>query len=56
MEFIFAKPTECNLHLVREFYANCELEARSHIVKVWDTNVTLAPLLLNELLRTTLLC
>uniref|UniRef100_M1DHJ7 Uncharacterized protein n=1 Tax=Solanum tuberosum TaxID=4113 RepID=M1DHJ7_SOLTU len=31
-EFIFAKPKECNLHIVREFYANWAPEARFHYV------------------------
>uniref|UniRef100_M1D8U0 Uncharacterized protein n=1 Tax=Solanum tuberosum TaxID=4113 RepID=M1D8U0_SOLTU len=34
MEFIFAEPEECNLHMVREFYANWAPEARSHYVTV----------------------
>ncbi|KAG5571568.1 hypothetical protein H5410_061334 [Solanum commersonii] len=39
MEFIFAESEECNLHMVREFYANWAPEARSHYVMVRGRNV-----------------
>ncbi|KAG5577163.1 hypothetical protein H5410_057297 [Solanum commersonii] len=43
MEFIFADPKECNLHMVWEFYANWEPEARSHYVTVRGRNVPITP-------------
>lgn len=34
MNFIFHQPTECNLHLVREFYANWDPSHPEHLLKV----------------------
>uniref|UniRef100_M1DMX9 Uncharacterized protein n=1 Tax=Solanum tuberosum TaxID=4113 RepID=M1DMX9_SOLTU len=42
MEFIFAEPGECNLHVVREFYAWAP-DARSHFMTVWGVNVLITP-------------
>ncbi|KAG5581535.1 hypothetical protein H5410_052162 [Solanum commersonii] len=52
MEFIFAEPAECNLHMVREFYANWAPEARSHYVTVRDRNVPITPTGINDILGT----
>ncbi|PHT83989.1 hypothetical protein T459_12432 [Capsicum annuum] len=34
MNLIFHQPTECNLHLVREFYANWDPSHSEHLLKV----------------------
>uniref|UniRef100_M1D859 Putative plant transposon protein domain-containing protein n=1 Tax=Solanum tuberosum TaxID=4113 RepID=M1D859_SOLTU len=52
MEFIFAEPKECNLHMVREFYVNLALEARSHFVTVRGVNVPITPAGINDILDT----
>ncbi|KAG5631479.1 hypothetical protein H5410_003196 [Solanum commersonii] len=52
MELIFDEPTECNLHVVREFYANSVTESRSHFVKVQGIDVTLTPAFLNDIVGT----
>ncbi|KAH0636011.1 hypothetical protein KY285_035712 [Solanum tuberosum] len=50
MDFIFAEPKDCNLHMVREFYANWEPEARSHYVTVQGRNVLITPSSINDIL------
>ncbi|KAG5596044.1 hypothetical protein H5410_037276 [Solanum commersonii] len=49
MKFIFNEPIECNLHMIREFYANWATEFRSHFVKVQGVDVTLTPAILNNI-------
>ncbi|KAH0655763.1 hypothetical protein KY285_030645 [Solanum tuberosum] len=52
MEFIFADPKECNLHMVWEFYANWAPEARSHYVTVRGRNVPITPTCINDIIGT----
>ncbi|KAG5605372.1 hypothetical protein H5410_026864 [Solanum commersonii] len=52
MEFIFAKQGECNLHMVREFYTNWALDARSHFVTMWGVDVSLTPAVINDIVGT----
>ncbi|KAG5581284.1 hypothetical protein H5410_051911 [Solanum commersonii] len=52
MEFLFVDPAECNLHMVREFYANWALKARSHYVMVQGRNVPITPISINDILGT----
>ncbi|KAG5616546.1 hypothetical protein H5410_016370 [Solanum commersonii] len=52
MEVVFADPDECNLHMVREFYANWAPEARSNYVTVRGKNVPITPTGINEILGT----
>ncbi|KAH0781965.1 hypothetical protein KY290_001563 [Solanum tuberosum] len=52
MEFIFAEPEECNLHMVWEFYANWAPEARSHYMTVRGRNVPITPTSINDILGT----
>ncbi|KAH0725944.1 hypothetical protein KY284_001809 [Solanum tuberosum] len=52
MEFIFADPDECNLHMVWEFYANWAPEVRSHYVTVRGKNVPITPTGINDILGT----
>uniref|UniRef100_M1DNK7 Putative plant transposon protein domain-containing protein n=1 Tax=Solanum tuberosum TaxID=4113 RepID=M1DNK7_SOLTU len=52
MEFIFAEPNECNLHMVQEFYSNWVTDSRSHFVKVRGIDVTLTPALINDIVGT----
>uniref|UniRef100_M1DJT1 Putative plant transposon protein domain-containing protein n=1 Tax=Solanum tuberosum TaxID=4113 RepID=M1DJT1_SOLTU len=52
MEFIFAEPEECNLHMVWEFYANWAPEAKSHYVTVRGRNVPITPTCINDILGT----
>ncbi|KAH0716674.1 hypothetical protein KY290_012936 [Solanum tuberosum] len=52
MEFIFVELSECNLHMVREFYANWATESRSYYVKVRGVDVTLTPTILIDIVGT----
>ncbi|KAH0722863.1 hypothetical protein KY290_005520 [Solanum tuberosum] len=52
MEFIFAEPGKCNLHLVREFYANWASDARSHFVTVQGLDVPFTPTIINDIVGT----
>lgn len=52
MKFIFAERGECNLHMVREFYASWVPDTRSHFVTVRGVNVTITPAVLNDIVRT----
>lgn len=52
MKFIFAERGECNLHMVREFYASWAPDTRSHFVTVRGVNVTITPAVLNDIVRT----
>ncbi|KAH0686462.1 hypothetical protein KY284_017015 [Solanum tuberosum] len=52
MEFIFADPDECNLHMVRKFYSNWTPEAQSHYVTVHGKNVPITPTYINDILGT----
>ncbi|KAG5575871.1 hypothetical protein H5410_056005, partial [Solanum commersonii] len=52
MEFIFAEGRECNLQMVREFYANWEPDARSHFMTVRGVIVTITPAVLNDIMGT----
>ncbi|KAG5576268.1 hypothetical protein H5410_056402 [Solanum commersonii] len=53
MDFIFAELEECNLHMVRVFYANWAPEARSHFVTVRGFNVPITPSSINDILDIT---
>ncbi|KAG5570504.1 hypothetical protein H5410_060270 [Solanum commersonii] len=50
IKFIFAEPEKCNLHMVREFYANWAPKARSHYVTVIGRNVSITPTCINDIL------
>ncbi|KAK4706687.1 hypothetical protein R3W88_033753 [Solanum pinnatisectum] len=50
MKYIFAEPAKCNLHMVREFYANWAPEAKSHYVTVRGRNVPITPTYINDIL------
>ncbi|KAH0669439.1 hypothetical protein KY285_025463 [Solanum tuberosum] len=52
MEFVIAEPEGCNLHMVREFYANWAPEARSHYVTVRGRNVPITPTGITDILCT----
>jgi len=52
MGFIFQDPSECNISVVREFYANWKPDARSHFVTVRGVEVQLTPSVINQLLGT----
>uniref|UniRef100_M1D8X4 Putative plant transposon protein domain-containing protein n=1 Tax=Solanum tuberosum TaxID=4113 RepID=M1D8X4_SOLTU len=52
MGFIFQDPSECNISVVREFYANWKPDARSHFVTVRGVEVQLTPSTINQLLGT----
>ncbi|KAH0715230.1 hypothetical protein KY284_008135 [Solanum tuberosum] len=52
MGFIFQDPSECNVSVVWEFYANWKPDARSHFVTVRGVEVPLTPVALNQLLGT----
>uniref|UniRef100_M1DH54 Putative plant transposon protein domain-containing protein n=1 Tax=Solanum tuberosum TaxID=4113 RepID=M1DH54_SOLTU len=52
MEFIYAELGECNLHMVREFYANWAPNARSQFVTVRGVNVPITPAGINDILGT----
>ncbi|KAG5605048.1 hypothetical protein H5410_026540 [Solanum commersonii] len=52
MEFIFAEPAECNLHMVWEFYANWAPKARSHYVTMRGRNMSITPTATNDILGT----
>ncbi|KAH0758158.1 hypothetical protein KY290_021651 [Solanum tuberosum] len=47
-----ADPTECNVSMVQEFYANWKPDARSHFVTVCGVEVPLTPSDINEILGT----
>ncbi|KAG5619740.1 hypothetical protein H5410_004958 [Solanum commersonii] len=53
MGFIFQGPSECNISVVREFYANWKPDAHSHFVTVRDVEVPLTPSAINQILGTT---
>ncbi|PHU30473.1 hypothetical protein BC332_02566 [Capsicum chinense] len=50
MNFIFHQPTECNLHLVREFYANWDPSHPDHLLKVHEKVICFTAVDINELL------
>ncbi|MCD9644868.1 hypothetical protein HAX54_033381 [Datura stramonium] len=50
LNFIFEEPRECNLHLIREFYANWNPTLRSLTVKIRGQVVTFEPHHLNAIL------
>ncbi|PHT27520.1 hypothetical protein CQW23_32874 [Capsicum baccatum] len=50
MNFIFHQPTECNLHLVREFYANWDPNHPKHLLKVHWKVIRFTTADVNELL------
>lgn len=50
--FIIEEHTECILHLVCEFFANWELDKRSHVGTVRCTIISLDPMLITNLLGT----
>uniref|UniRef100_M1DET2 Putative plant transposon protein domain-containing protein n=1 Tax=Solanum tuberosum TaxID=4113 RepID=M1DET2_SOLTU len=50
MGFIFQDPSECNVSVVQEFYANWKPDARSHIVIVRGMEVPLTPSAINQIL------
>ncbi|KAK4724170.1 hypothetical protein R3W88_026949 [Solanum pinnatisectum] len=52
MGFIFQDPSECNVSVVREFYANWKHDARSHFVAVRSVEVSLTPSMINQVLGT----
>uniref|UniRef100_M1DQL3 Putative plant transposon protein domain-containing protein n=1 Tax=Solanum tuberosum TaxID=4113 RepID=M1DQL3_SOLTU len=52
MGFIFQDPSECNVSVVREFYANWKPDARSHFVIVRGVEVPLTPSAINQILGT----
>uniref|UniRef100_M1E0V4 Putative plant transposon protein domain-containing protein n=1 Tax=Solanum tuberosum TaxID=4113 RepID=M1E0V4_SOLTU len=52
MGFIFQDPSECNVSVVREFYANWKPDARSHFVTVRGVEVPLTPSAINQILGT----
>ncbi|KAK4733956.1 hypothetical protein R3W88_008217 [Solanum pinnatisectum] len=52
MEFIFTESGDCNLHMVRKFYANWASDAKSHFVTVRGVNVTITPAVLNDIVGT----
>lgn len=53
MEFIFSKPEECNLHMVREFYVIWAPKARYHFVTVKRVEMPITPAHINDLLSNT---
>ncbi|KAH0655201.1 hypothetical protein KY285_030083 [Solanum tuberosum] len=52
LRFIFYQPGDCNLSLVREFYANCLTETKYKIVPIRDKDVKFNARILNEFLGT----
>ncbi|KAG5576135.1 hypothetical protein H5410_056269 [Solanum commersonii] len=52
MEFLFVEPSECNLHLVREFYANWASDACSHVVTVRGVDVPLTLAVIKDIVGT----
>ncbi|KAG5620145.1 hypothetical protein H5410_005363 [Solanum commersonii] len=52
MGFIFQDPSECNVSVVREFYANWKPDARYHFVIVRGVEVPLKPSAINQILGT----
>ncbi|KAH0768966.1 hypothetical protein KY290_012947 [Solanum tuberosum] len=50
MGFIFQDPSECNISVVREFYANWKPDALSHFVTVRGMEVPLTPSAINQIL------
>jgi hypothetical protein len=52
MQFLFAAPKPCNLHMVREFYANYQTDKRTHYITVRGVEVPLSPMAINEILGT----
>ncbi|KAH0710902.1 hypothetical protein KY284_012329 [Solanum tuberosum] len=52
MDFICQDPSECNVSVVWEFYANWKPDARSHIVIVRGMEVPLTPSSINQILGT----
>ncbi|KAH0709561.1 hypothetical protein KY284_010988 [Solanum tuberosum] len=52
LRFIFYHPGDCNLSLVREFYANCLMETKYKIVPIRGKDVEFSARILNELLGT----
>lgn len=53
MDLSFVDHDECNLHMVREFYANWTPETRSQYVTVRGTTMPISPKSINDLLGTT---
>ncbi|KAG5581028.1 hypothetical protein H5410_051655 [Solanum commersonii] len=52
MEFIFTKPEECNLHMIRKFYANWAPDVRSHFVTMRGVNMTITLMGINDIVAT----
>uniref|UniRef100_M1E0T2 Uncharacterized protein n=1 Tax=Solanum tuberosum TaxID=4113 RepID=M1E0T2_SOLTU len=52
MEFIFAKTGECNLNMVREFYAIKAPDTRSYFMNARGVDVTITPAVLNDIVGT----
>lgn len=52
MAFVFDQPMECNLYLLREFYANWDPRDPNHEVKIRGKVVTFTAKDLNDLLGT----
>ncbi|KAG5595757.1 hypothetical protein H5410_036989 [Solanum commersonii] len=50
MGIIFQDPSECNVSVVWEFYANWKLDNRSHFVTVRGVEVPLTPSAINKIL------
>lgn len=53
MEFIFQKPSRFNLGIVREFYANFQLDIHTHFVQVQGVEDNLSLLAIDQILGTT---
>lgn len=52
MNFLFEQPTECNLHLIKEFYANWDPQDPNSEVKIHGLVVTFSAHNLNVILGT----
>lgn len=50
MNFIFQDSSECNVNIMREFYANWKIGDHSHYVKMRGVEVLLTPTMLKQLL------
>lgn len=50
MNFIFYQPTECNLHLVHDFYANWDPSDPDHELKIRGKKVQFTATDINDLL------
>lgn len=52
MGFIFQDPSECNVSMVRDFYANWKPDSMSHFVTVQGVEGPMTPSVINQILGT----